>query len=366
MFSLVCLVLFSACDAKDVTAPEVEPVDWEELKITAKVAKWHDGKSAAVSLTYDAPWHSDPLIVQAGKDAIERGLSMSYEFVTASYTDYPELIRTMQEELLPLGIGFYGHGHEHENFDDQDYNYSYESFLKCYDYMKSWGLNPKGYAYPHGKGFESTTRLANMNAGFICARGLTFLSNDNFICADDRKEPYTWFYLPSISVASDIDGYVNDHGMMSDVFAENLEREAWIIIMYHSLGFPDSWGYYPYDDYLADINEIAESDVWCATMSDVACYVKERNMFIFADKAVEQSERYVDYMITLWDGLDNDVFDQPLTVDLSFDFPDSIRHVEFDLPNYENDSFEVSANSLRLELLPDEKKHLLRLYLDKQ
>jgi len=228
--------------------------------------------------------------------------------------------------------------------------------------MRAWGLNPKAYAYPHGKGFESTTKLANRLAGFICARGLTFLSNPNYICADNEAEPQDWHYLPTISVAKEYLGYINDHAQMSDVLDTNLEKTAWIIIMYHSIGFPGDWGYYPFDDYLLDLDRIAENDFWCASMDKVACYIKERNGFEFRAKEIESTNDMSEYEVLFFDRLDNEVYDQPLTLDITFDTEIAIEKIQIELPNYEATEFEVTDNRLRLYVIPDEQKYRMTLF----
>ena len=72
---LACISLFSAGCSEDKAlpaAPVVEP--WGKLDITASVAKWRDGRTAAVSITYDGLWHSSPLVMDAADDALSRGL----------------------------------------------------------------------------------------------------------------------------------------------------------------------------------------------------------------------------------------------------------------------------------------------------
>ena len=268
----------------------------------------------------------------------------------------------MRDDLMACGIRFYGHGHDHYNFDDLSYDDCLESFTLCYNYMKAWGLEPKAYAYPHGKGFENTTKFANRMAGFICARGLTFISNPNYICQYNELEPIDWFYLPCISVARDIEGYVNNHGDMADVLDTCLERTAWVIIMYHSIGFPDGWGYYPYEDYIGDIDQIAAHDFWCGHMGEIACYIKERNMFVMGKKELEAGDGWKDYSVRFWDGLDNNVYDVPITVDVMFETDSVIEKVELELPGAEETVFTVEDNTFRINVVPDEIYRTMRVF----
>jgi len=362
VFILCAAVLAAAgCrEEKSVTNPPAPAADWESLEITASVPKWYGGRTAAVTITYDARWNGDPLVKRAADEAVSRGLAISFELVTANFVDSPELIIEMQG-LLPRGISFYGHGHRHENFDEKSYEYCFESFSLCYRYMKAWGMNPKAYAYPYGKGFKSTTKLANRMAGFICARGLTFLSNPNYICPDGETEPRDWYYLPTISVAQEFEGYVNDHGMMSEILRTDLEKTAWVILMYHSIGFPGAWGYYPLEDYLEDLDEIAAGDFWCESMGTIAAYIKERLLFRFVSKEVETSDDWADYDVRFWDGLDNDVYDSPLTIDLSFESDIPVKRVELSSPGGGITGYEAVGGKIRMERVPDEKTYRMRV-----
>lgn len=360
---LACLCLVSVGCSDDKTPPAALAVEpWGELDITASVSKWRDGHTAAVSITYDGLWHSDPLILVAADDALSRGLPLSFELVTSSFVDYPDLIIRMREELLPRGITFYGHGHEHYDFDTLSYDDCYASFSLCYNYMRAWGLNPKSYAYPHGKGFKSTTKFANRMAGFVCARGLTFMSNPNYICQYDEKEPRDWYYLPTISVARDLEGYVNTHEDMSAVIETCIERAAWIIIMYHSIGFPDGWGYYPYDDYIRDIDRLAYNDFWCAPMGTIACYVQERNAFKFGSTLTASGDDWKEYRVRFWDGLDNSIYDEPLTVDLIFHSEDAVDRAVLTSSDSIVDVHAVEHGVLRLQIIPDDGYHTLTVY----
>ncbi|MCD6308714.1 MAG: polysaccharide deacetylase family protein, partial [Candidatus Latescibacteria bacterium] len=320
---LLTALLFFACSEEKVSAPvnKTPAVSWDSFSVRAKAPKWNNGRTAAVTITYDSRWNGDSLVRHTIYEALDRGLPISLEMVTSYFVDEPELLLEIQE-LHREGVSFYGHGHTHANFDDMSYDFCFDQFQRCFQYMQAWGLNPKSYAYPYGKGFKSTTKLANRMAGFICARGLTFLSNPNYICEYDDPAPLDWHYLPCISIAKEYEGYVNNHDMLSKVLDINLEKTSWVILMYHSIGFPDAWGYYPMDDYLADLDDIVSGDFWCASMDDVACYISERNGFYISAKEMESSDDRAVYQVRFIDRLDNDVYDYPLTVDLSFDGAD--------------------------------------------
>jgi len=360
---LLSALLFCACSGEKVAAPVEKPpaVSWDSFAFRAEVPKWRDGHTAAVTITYDSRWNGDSLVRRAIDEALGRGLPISFEMVTSYFVDEPGLVLEIQE-LYREGVSFYGHGHTHANFDDMSYEFCFEQFQLCFQYMQAWGLNPKSYAYPHGKGFKSTTKLANRMAGFICARGLTFMSNPNYICEYDDPAPVDWHYLPTISIAKEYEGYVNSHDMLSEVLDSNLEKTSWVILMYHSIGFPDDWGYYPMDDYLADLDDIASGDFWCASMGDVACYIKERNGFYLSAKVMETSVDRAAYQVRFIDRLDNDVYDYPLTVDLSFDGAD-VEKIGFSPPLSGVAEYAVTDNTVRLAAVPDETKYLMTVYI---
>jgi hypothetical protein len=60
---------------------------------------------------------------------------------------------------------------------------------------------------------------------------------------------------------------------------------------------------------------------------------------------------------SLKDGLDNAVFDQPLTLDFTFQAELQVERVLFDPPIAGTSSYEVIDDRLRLYMVPDEQRY---------
>ncbi len=93
-----------------------------------------------------------------------------------------------------------------------------------------------------------------------------------------------------------------------------LASRAWIIPVYHNIDSPGAWGFYEWEDFQSDLRAIAARDFRVAPMNDVVLYLRERE---HAEVTMQVSERdgvTSRIALVLADGLDNDRYDQPLTV----------------------------------------------------
>jgi len=238
------------------------------------------------------------------------------------------------------------------------YEDAYASFKQCYDLMEEWGLNPKAYAYPHSSGHKASTQAANRDAGFICARGSTLNLEEVYLCPGETAGPENWYYLPAVSIAGGIKGYVNDHAELAPVLDRALGETAWVILMYHAIGQPLGWGYYELEEFAKDLAQIAEGDFWSANMDAATAYIRERNG-LRLELAAGSSDGGL--AISFRDGLDNEVYDQPLTLELELNPQLNIQALHVMSPNGRTDTHEVTDNRLRLNVLPDEATYFMRL-----
>jgi peptidoglycan/xylan/chitin deacetylase (PgdA/CDA1 family) len=367
-------LLLAGCGLFNPAAPEYGLVPLSPFRYAVQedehplfeleVLKWPEGRRAAVSITYDAPFGTHPDHHLATDAVLSRGLTMDIEMVTAIYAT-PEnrgLLENIRNELLPRGIHFFGHGHRHINHDSLSYEENLAEFQLCFDLMTRWGLRPRAYAYPGSAGRLAQTQLANRNAGFLCARGMSVDPAQFSICPDSTTVPANWFYLPSVVLAQDESiNYVNNHQELEPILAEALERRAWVVLMYHAVGIPEGWGYYPLVDFEKDLDYLAGHDFWSANMDMAALYIKERNAFVPQLRQAQETKGQRSFALTLGDGLDNEVYDQLLT--LEFRFGERLKgqtlHVE---PALEGQAdFPVSEGIARLRALPDEQTYLLSL-----
>lgn len=336
-----------------------ELVAEDQTVFTVRALKWYNGHAAAVSITYDSAYGTWNVHAMTAKLVAGKGLRMDHEMVTSFYQEarWNPLLPRIRQELLPNDIHLFGHGHEHLEHDTMSYADAYANFKRCYDLMEEWGLNPKAYAYPHSSGKKVSTQAANRAAGFICARGSTLDLEEVYLCSGDAMEPRNWYYLPAVSMAEQFEGYVNNHAELAPVLDRTLDETAWVILMYHAIGQPLGWGYYDLQEFGRDLTQIAEGDFWSANMDAAAAYIKERKGLRLELESVSSAG---DLAVQFRDGLDNEVYDQPLTFEFEFNPDLHIQLVHVVPPIDQVNTFEVSNNRLRLNILPDEAAHSLR------
>ncbi|MCC7261733.1 MAG: hypothetical protein IT369_04330 [Candidatus Latescibacteria bacterium] len=329
-----------------------------------EVLKWPQGRRAAVSITYDAPFGTNPGHHLATDAVLARGLTMDIEMVTAIFQEPKNrhLLEDIQNQLVPRGIHFFGHGHRHINHDSLSYEENLDDFGRCFELMTEWGLRPRAYAYPGSAGRLATTQQANHDAGFVCARGMSVTPAEYSICPDDTTAPANWYYLPSVVVSQgESASYVNSYEELEPILAEALQRRAWVILMHHAVGIPEGWGYFPLAEFERELDFLAGHDFWSGNMDMTALYIKERNAFAPRLQRVGKKQGHREFSLVLADGLDNTTYDQPLTFELRFDTRlkgDSL-HVEPAIAG--RSDFPLIERALRLEAVPDEQAYLLSL-----
>ncbi|MBM3280023.1 MAG: hypothetical protein FJY95_18400 [Candidatus Handelsmanbacteria bacterium] len=329
-----------------------------------EVLKWPQGRRAAVSITYDAPFGTHPDHHLATDAVLDRGLKMDIEMVTAIFQQpkHRPLLKVIQDQLVPQGIHFFGHGHEHVNHDSLTYDEALASFQRCYELMVEWGLRPRAYAYPGTAGRLARTQQANQLAGFLCARGMALDPAEFYICPDSTTAPVNWFYLPSVVMARWAStSYINNHLELRPILAEALERRAWVILMYHAVGIPEGWGYYALVDFEKDLDFLAANDFWSGNMDMAALYIKERNAFAPRLDRIERQKGRSDFYLVMADGLDNALYDQPLTLEFRLGPQLRAQALQIDPPLEGQHEFPLQEGVGRLEILPDERTYLLSL-----
>ena len=339
--------------------------------LNASVAKWLDNHAAAISITND-DWPIPGREPDIDSYVMEQGLVMGYEIVTGnSFYGDPifigpddERIVYLMSELVPKGgFGYFGHGHNHIDHDELSWEEALESFRANYETMQDWGMKPVAYAYPRSAGLEVETQLALEASGFLSGRLQTTNPDAYYNLPGLQLVPDNWFGLLALEMQSiefaGCDACVNDNSELLPVLDEALAQRAWIILTYHSIG-QEHWGWYDWDEFRKDVQSIAARDFWTATMNDIVLYIRER------EKAELTAERFVDAKddrieITLSDGLDNAVFDQPLTI--LFEQPTGWIGRPFTVfqEGVLLDEFVFDTKSVMISLQPNEKTYVLRL-----
>jgi hypothetical protein len=329
-----------------------------------EATKWRDGHRAAVAITHDAPWGIDPVFSLATNAVIARGLHMDIE-VVSDKLQHPSrfpIVARMHRELLPNGVHVYGHGHTHIDHDAISYHDAFRSFRTNFDLMRAWGFKPKVYAYPLYAGRDRQTQAANRAAGFIAARGGTRDRNAYYICANDAREPESWYNLPSVIMGTDSPSDISSHDQLQPFLIQTLAQQAWIIMTYHSIGYPEGWGYYPYREFVRNLDFIRNNDFWSGNLDAIAAYVQERNALDISIARYFGRQMPDQFELKIGDGLDNQIFDEPLTLDFHFADELAVQGVRITpAPTGDQTHFVVSQNRLRLHMVPDERQYTLVL-----
>jgi hypothetical protein len=271
------------------------------------------------------------------------------------------------QQIVQNGFGYFGHGHRHIDHDALSYDESYNDFKLCYETMKQFGLKPVAYAYPGGWGYHLRTRTALADAGFLCGRKYEQLDNKNpFIMPDTISEPVDWFALPALVMQSyNYDACyicINNTSELIPFLNECLEKTAWLIITYHSIGFHEGYGFYEMEDFKSDMTAIKGRDFWNASMNQVVLYIREKKK---AELEVKwRKNKYYDIekiIIKLDDELPDDYYDQPLTV--SFDIPSDWinRKLKLSENGEQIDEFSFNSTQAEISIIPSGTGYELKL-----
>ena len=365
------------------------------------IAKWFDNRTAAVSITYDA---KSQVTSEINRFVAEQGLVLDYEMVTQQFwgqalPDWVEddLTERIPEEipgrvydpvgdaeienlaaLTAAGFGHFGHGHWHVDHDALTYDEAYQSFRLCYQIMESLGLPPVAYGYPRGAGNEPETQQAVADAGFLAAilaareSAIGFLPArlvglaDPYIVPGDDVAPENWYGLPAVVMESydfqQCGLCTNNTGELIPILDGALEKTAWLIQTYHSIGNYDGYGFYEWGDFQNDMRAIAERDFWVAPTGEVVLYIREREKATVEMDVVERNGLTESIVLTLSDGLDNARFNQPLTLLLTPPADWASRPVRVTQAGQDmGQGLPNAAGVILLSVLPNEKPYLLEL-----
>lgn len=299
------------------------------------VARWYDDHAAAISITYDGLASDGSLAyldtrlparsrLLADTRPIEDvvlglGLTLDYEVVTVKFDWFPEVEAYFLENVVRKGLGYFGHGHLHVDHDRMPYDGAYRSFRQHFERLLDYGLKPVAYAYPRGAGREEETQRALADAGFLSGHYADSREQGHYIVPDGQTAPDNWFALPRLHMEShdfqQCGSCINDTDELIPILDEALEKRAWIVPVYHNVGVYDRYGFYDRATFEADMRAIAARDFWVASMNAVVLYIRERERAVVTVEPVGPDVAApVRLRVTLSDGLDNERFDQPLTL----------------------------------------------------
>jgi len=334
--------------------------------VASFIQKWYDGHTAAVSITNDNGTPSMETEKEVQDFLLSENIRVDYELVTENYLQDSAALNFLLQ-IVKNGFGYFGHGHKHINHDALSYDESYNSFKTCYETMKQFGLKPVAYAYPGGWGYHLRTRTALAEAGFLCGRKFEQLDHKNpFIVPDTLSEPKDWFALPTLVMQSyrydACYACINNTSELIPYLNECLEKTAWLILTYHSIGFYDGYGFYEIEDFKTDMLAVKARDFWNVSMNRAVLYLKEKKNAGLTVKWIKNKFDDVEkIIINLDDNLPDDYFDQPLTI--SFDIPDNWINRELSL--YINgdpvDHFSFNSSKAKISVIPTETSYELML-----
>jgi hypothetical protein len=295
--------------------------------IEAKIAKWYNNHTAAVSITYDDGSPISTLNQRTNKFVIQNGLTMDYEIVTKAYLHLKYNREYLLKELIPAGFGYFGHGHKHINHDKLSYDGALQSFKRCYKVMKNFGLKPVAYAYPMGAAMEQETRKALADAGFLSGRlHYSTRMTAPYIIPDSQLEPEDWYALPTLVMQDYAFNRcircVNNNKQLIPYLDKTIDKKAWIILTYHAIGNEKGYGFFKYEEFKKNMYAIKNRDFWVASMNAVTLYIRERMLAnIKMVPVLNHAKEIQEIQLSVSDGLPNDIYDQPLTI--LFDLPES-------------------------------------------
>lgn len=360
---LLLVILLTGCELKN---PLENDETTKDSTVTSFIHKWYNGHTAAIAVTNDNGAPNMETEKQVQEFLISNKMRLDYELVTENYMQDSALVLYMQQ-IVQKGFSFFGHGHRHINHDALSYDDSYKDFKICFETMKQFGLKPVAYAYPGGWGYHLRTRTALADAGFLCGRKFEQLDHKNpFIVPDTVSEPKDWFALPTLVMQSyNYDACyvcINNTSELIPFLNECLERTAWLIITYHSIGFYEGYGFYEMEDFKSDMLAVKACDFWNASMNQVVLYLKEKKNAELKVKWRKNKYDDVDKItVELNDKLPDDYFDQPLTV--SFDTPADWINRKLKVTKNGEQIDEVSFNSDqgKISIIPSETLYELML-----
>ncbi len=367
--SILLFILFTifSCNLTDLeeTKSKLEPSNDQDINI--KITKWYNNYPAALSITNDAGNVASDAEREIQKLVQEKGLNISYEFVTDIYLKDSIRLDYFLHEYLPKGFGYYGHGHTHINHDLLTKEEAYKSFKKCYDTMIQFGLKPVSYAYPGGFGYHIRTQEALEESGFLSGRKFEKLDFDfPYIMPNDETKPENWYQLPTLVMQAYDFEYcsicINNTAELIPFLDNTINLNAWLIITYHSIGQKEGYGYYYLDDFKKDLAEIKKRDFWVATMDDITLYTYERNTAKVSIKNDYDHNGEIEKIeIRVNDNLDDSFFNIPLTI--LIDVPENWKNKNVQL-NKKSDkisNFEIQNDLLKISILPNGEKYSLQI-----
>lgn len=336
--------------------PNPEPFDID-------LAKWYSDHAAAISLTYDDVFYM-PHNKAVMDLVVKHDSFLEFELVTELIMEDLNIRKQLLEIHNSKHFLFFGHGNDHWEHDLYSYEECLKSFSSCFMIMDRLDMKPFAYAYPHSSGWNESTQRALEEAGFYLSRmhePTQNLNDEYLIMEDDKIFPAdgNWFELPSLVMQSyDFEqdpNACNNNAEFIGFLNRVIEKKAWVIPTYHSIGNKQGWGFYELAEFEKDLITIKSMDLWHTSMENVYKYVTERNGTTYTYDPIKVESGKETHFITFDDLKDDVIFNHPLTIYVTI--PPAYNMDLLKLEIFKNDvpvAFEaVSKNRIKLDILPD-------------
>ncbi|MDP4176689.1 MAG: hypothetical protein Q8933_22115, partial [Bacteroidota bacterium] len=155
---------------------------------------------------------------------------------------------------------------------------------------------------------------------------------------------------------------VNNTEKLIPYLDQCINKNAWIILTYHSLNNTSGFGYYLLSDFKKDVLAISQRDFWQSSMDRVTLYIKEREKAVSTVSWCRNESNSSDSIkIKIDDNLPDSVYYQPLTI--LFQLPLSWQNKKINVVHNNKIINQVIFTSpeARISLLPTELPYYLLL-----
>jgi len=253
-----------------------------------QITQWAGNKAAAVSITFDDGHISDYTLAVPALN--ERGFQGTFFIVTdwidsATWNEW--------KDVSNQGHEIASHTKTHAHLTQLSLTEMEEEIGESKVVIDAQIKTQQclTFSYPYGEYNTNAKTIAEDH--YIAARGIS---------CDLNTAPYNFYGMRACSDSRSL-------GQMKAMTDAAEEQGKWLITYYHSLDGTD-YGFWTIDTFIAYLGYLETKDLWVGTFGSVVKYIKERES---ANLSLHlSSENQI--VLSLTDTLDNDIFNEPLTI----------------------------------------------------
>jgi len=257
------------------------------------VTTWHENKTAAFTFTFDDGYDSHLYI--AAPLLAQRGFRGTF-FVITGNNPYNHLISwdDWNQNVVPLGHEIGSHSVTHPDLTQISTSQAQQEIVQSKATIEANIPGPcLTFAYPGGA-YNPTIETMVKNAGYIGAR--TVNGDFNYPTSDLYQAgtftPTTLAHLQALEGLAD--GAIQDG--------------KWMVVLFHQLSGPNAGWHAP--TFVQFLDYVQSENFWFGTFASVIKYMRER----MAASLVVVSQTSDQIVLSLTDGLDNTIYNEPLTL----------------------------------------------------